>query len=274
MREMSIEEIKKCEYDILCEIDRLCKANDLRYTLCGGTLLGAIRHKGFIPWDDDIDIAMPRPDYEKFIQIANGENTGIKVTCFNVDKKFKDLYAKVYDSATHIDEISVNRFGFECGVYVDLYPIDGLGEDYESALSCFKKSSIYRELLNAANWKTYTRSKTHAWYHELIRLPFFLITRIINADKLVKKIESTYVENKFDCSKYVAIVSGSYREREIFSREIYTDFIEVDFEIGRFVAIKHYDEYLSSIYGNYMQLPPIDKQVTHHSFNAYYKEEE
>lgn len=147
-----------------------------------------------------------------------------------------------------------------------------MGDDYESALSQFKKSSVNRELLNAANWKLYERSKTHAWYYELIRLPFYCITRFLNADKLVKKIERTYVNNEFDNSRYVAIVSGSYREKEILPYDIYKDYISVDFEKGKFSAIKHYDEYLTSIYGDYMQLPPIEKQITHHSFIAYKKE--
>lgn len=272
MNKMVIEEVKKCEYRLLCDIDDICRENKLRYTLCGGTLLGAIRHKGFIPWDDDIDIAMPRPDYNSFIEIVNNENTKMKVICFNSDKKFKDLYAKVYDPKTHIEETSVNRFGFECGVYVDLYPIDGLGDTYESALLQFKKSSIHRELLNAANWKSFKRSKTHAWYYELIRFPFYCITRFINADKLIEKIERTYISNEFDSSRYVAIVSGSYREKEILPYDIYKDYIYIDFENRQFSAIKRYDEYLSNIYGDYMQLPPIEKQVTHHSFKAYYKE--
>lgn len=269
MQEMTLEEIKKREFDILCLIDDICKQENIRYTLIGGTLLGAVRHKGFIPWDDDIDISMPRPDYNKFMNYCVNHDLPIKFLSHETDSNYKDIFAKVYDKETRIDEQIVNRYGFECGVYVDVYPVDGLGDSVEEALECFNKSKFNRELLNAANWKKYSRSKTRPLYFEFIRFPFFVLSRFVNPDKLINKIEKTYINKDFDKSKFVAAVAGSYREKEIMPSEVYLSFQSIEFEGKQFSAICNYDIWLKKIYGDYMKLPPLEKQVTHHSFSAF-----
>lgn len=270
MKKMTLEEIKKCEFDILCLIDNICRKENIRYTLIGGTLLGAVRHKGFIPWDDDIDISMPRADYMRFMEYCESHDLPIRFVSHETDKRYKDIFAKVYDKRTRIDEQIVNRYGFDCGVYIDVYPVDGLGNSFDEAMKCFNSSKLNRELLNAANWKRYSKSKTRPIYIEAIRFPLFVISRFVNPDTLIEKIEKTYIKKSFDESKFVAGVAGTYREKEIMPVEVYSSFMELEFEGRKFCAICNYDIWLKKIYGNYMKIPPTEKQVTHHSFNAFY----
>lgn len=273
MREIDTKEFKRVEFDLLAKTDEVCRAQGIKYSLCGGTLLGAIRHKGFIPWDDDIDIAMPRNDYNCFMNYVNthGAELGMHVVSSGTDPNYAYLFGKVCDSNTIIEEENFNRDGSEMGVYVDIFPIDGLGRE-ALALKHFKTMWFSRELLVACNWKKYFRSKTHAWYIEPVRFVIYCISRFASPKKLIHKVEKYYSQYPLDKSEYAAIVCGSYWEKEIMPASVLSNFCEVEFEGKCFMAFRDYDEYLKRIYGDYMELPPKEKQVTHHMFKAYWKD--
>lgn len=269
--ELSLEELKKIELQILCQVQEVCKSQGIRYFLDGGTMLGAIRHGGFIPWDDDIDICMPRPDYERFIDYCRDNDVPFGVISHSSDKRFNELYAKAYDKQTICEELFVNRKNAEYGVYIDIFPLDGLGNSEKEAKKLLHKSLYKRSLLTAANWKKYFKSKTRKWYIEPVRLAFYLFSRCLNTDKLIKKIERIYKEYTFENSKKVGVYCGCYGDKEIMDHSIFENFIEVEFEKKSFSALKDYDKFLSNLYGDYMQLPPPEKRVTHHTFKAYKK---
>ncbi|MBQ9782572.1 MAG: LicD family protein [Clostridia bacterium] len=269
---LSVEQFRPIMLNILSEIDEICRNNGINYSLCGGSLLGAIRHKGFIPWDDDIDIFMPRPDYEKFLSYCQNNKTNFGLLCSDTNEKYGYLFAKAYDTSTVIKEDLTLSKNFEIGVYVDVFPIDGLADTYEQAIKVFNKTKFKRELLVARNWDKFERSKTRAWYYEPIRFGFFLISRLSSKKKLVSKIQKVYKKIDFYNVEYVGTICGSYRNKEIMKREIYEGYIDVEFEGKTFKAIKNYDSYLSGIYGDYMKLPPKEKQVSHHYFTAYWRE--
>ncbi len=218
---IDLNELKKIELDLMTDVHEICEREGFGYSLGGGTLLGAVRHKGFIPWDDDIDIMMPRPDYDAFIEYCATHETPFAVRSFENDK-----------------------------------------------------TSFKRELLVAANWKKFFRSKTRPWYYEPIRFAFYVLSRGVNKSKLFDKIQGVYKKIDFDKSKYAAAVGGAYREREILPQSVFTEYIELPFEGKSFKAIAAYDTYLSSIYGDYMKLPPEEKRTSHHTFTAYYKSAE
>lgn len=265
MRSIESDELKQIELDILTKIDHVCRKNNFCYSLCGGTLLGAIRHKGYIPWDDDIDIAMPRDDYDKFLNycISNEKECGFRIVSTINDKRYAYLFAKACALNTIIEEENFNPNGADVGVYVDIFPIDGLGSK-EEAKSNFEATRFKRELLVARNWKRFFRSKTHAWYIEPIRFGFWIMSRFVSANALIEKIDRYYLRFPLSKSEYAAVVCGSYREKEILPTEVLNTFTEVEFEGKQFMAFEKFDDYLSSIYGDYMKLPPKDKQESHH----------
>ena len=273
MKEISIEELKNIQLDLLCAFDKICGENNLRYSLGGGTLLGAVRHKGYIPWDDDLDVMMPRPDYDKFIAISLNGGVPFGLKAFKTDNNYVDLSSKIFSWGTVIEDNAVYAENASIGVNIDVFVIDGLGDTYKKAKKAFKATSFKRNLLVAAQWKNFFRSKTHAWYYEPFRFAFFLLSRFVNKSKLFASVQRKYTKIDFNKVSYAGAVGGSYREKEILPQKVFTEYIELPFENYKFKAIAAYDTYLSSIYGDYMKLPPEEKRISHHTFKAYYKEQ-
>ena len=271
MKQISLEQLKIVELEILSQVHDLCQELNLRYSLAGGTLLGAIRHGGFIPWDDDIDIFMPRPDYNKLIEYCKDNDTSFDLISNEINSNYGYLFAKAMCKETFIVEQNANRFDVEMGVYIDIFPIDGLGNTYVDAKKNFNKTSFKRELLVAANWKHFFRSKTRSWKYEPIRLAFFALSRFTSPKRLVPSINKLTEKISFDDSNFAGAVCGAYRTKEILKSSVYSEYTDIVFENKLFKAIKNSDAYLTSIYGNYMELPPVEKRVSHHTFSAYLK---
>lgn len=247
---------------LLRQVADICEENGIRYTLIYGTLLGAVRHRGFIPWDDDIDIAMPRSDYNKFIAYCRENETPFDLICAEVNEKYGYLFAKVSDRGTVLTEEHANRWGVEYGVCLDIFPIDGLGDTPAEARGNLRASRFKRELLVAANWRHYFRSTTHPWYYEPIRFAFFLLSRFVSHRALIKSITKSLERIDADTSKYSAIVCGAYRSREIMESEVYLEYEKLDFGSDRFFGLSNYDKYLTAVYGDYMT-PPENPEVRH-----------
>ena len=271
IKEINLDELKSIELNLLKAVHAICSENRFLYSLGGGTLLGAVRHKGFIPWDDDIDIMMPRPDYDAFINYCLTHKTPFKIRCFETDKSYVDMSAKVYNPDTVLKDDNIVG-GSDIGVNIDVFPIDGLGNTYKKSKKLFNSTKFKRNLLVAAQWEKFFKSKTHPWYYEPFRLMFFVLSRFVCEEKLFEKIQNKYKKIDFYSVRFAAPISGSYREKEIFDKELFIDVKEMDFEGEKFYAITDYDVYLTSHYGDYMQLPPEEKRVSHHTFTAYYKE--
>ena len=212
---ITTSEIKKIELDLLLQFHDICQKENLRYSLGGGTLLGAIRHKGFIPWDDDIDVMMPRPDYEKFLDYCENNDVPFGVQSYRNDKEFVDMSAKMFDKSTLLDIDSVSKTDIQTGVFIDVFVTDGVGNTYEEGLKNFNASRFWRELLVAAQWEKFFRSKTRPIYYEPIRLAFFIMSRFANKQKVFEKIQNKYKAFNYDECEYVAAIGGAYREKEV-----------------------------------------------------------
>ncbi len=267
MKEITdVKEIQKIELGLLEKIHKFCEEYHLKYSLCGGTLLGAIRHKGFIPWDDDVDIFMPRPDYEKFCKEFKVD--GASVHTYKSDKSYIYPFAKVYDDNTLLIE---NAFPeIEAGVYVDVFPIDGFSVNYEKdGRRILRLRSYIYQFMGA---------KKSAWFREgrslkrMISLPIFKLFSWMIPSSWCLACFSFFVSwSNYEKSPFRGCMSWGYGVREILSKSCFDDFIDIEFEGKNFKVMKGWKSYLSNLYGDYMQLPPVEKRVSNHSFKAWYK---
>ena len=261
------EEFKKTQFDILISVDRFCKAHGIRYFLAYGTLIGALRHGGYIPWDDDIDISMPRPDYERFIKLYNKEkDKGYYVVSPSLDPSYPNAFAKICDPDTCIIEFSSLKY--DIGVNIDLFHIDGLPEDEYEAKAHYSKINFYRNLLNAKKIKLDFKKRSvvkniHLMLSKMALLP-------VSYKFLIKKINSLSIKYNYLNCRYAADLNFGNIDRRL-AKKNFESCVPVEFEGHAFDAPAGYDLWLKSIYGNYMQLPPVEKQITHHAFKAYRK---
>lgn len=242
-----------------------CVSHGLRYYCIGGTALGAARHNGFIPWDDDIDVGMPRADYEKFKELSAREiNEKTKYLAeFPSDKRdFVYTFGKLYDTETTL--IENTRFRTKRGVYLDIFPLDGIGDSKEEAVKNFKKIDKWSNLLST---RICAVRKGRKWYKNLsVILSRAVPNFIINQQKLMQKIDNMSQKLKFDECKYVANISGNWHEKEILKREVFGEPTLCSFENMEVYIPKKVDEYLKGLYGDWKRLPPPEKRVTHHDY--------
>lgn len=271
---IELDELKKLELLIMDQIVLFCDSHNLRYYLTGGSLLGAVRHNGFIPWDDDIDIAMPRNDYEVFTESFNNEVCSrYKVVNYKNTKGYYLPFAKVVDTRTVLKE-HVLQNSFELGVYVDVFPIDFCGDDREVAWRHYKtKIQPLRKAISMRDSKMFvfnqaTSFKRIKWY--IGRFILQLISRaslLARIDLLAQKYRNS------QHSKYCAVLTVmTYGEKEIMLTEWYNKTVKLQFEDRMFNAPLYYKNVLEHFYNNYLKLPPNDKQVSHHSFDVFWRE--
>lgn len=270
-RKMTLDEIKNVQVEILKAIHDFCKSNGLRYSLGGGTLLGAVRHKGYIPWDDDIDIMLPRPDYDKLLNSFDNENYGVQD--YRSDKRFPLAWARIYSKKTVL--VSTNAIG---GVFVDIFPIDGLPtpdkiDEYRKEQRGFKlklrrTTRIHSDALHELK-KEYKLDGNIIYYYLK-----YAVARVIypKREVNVKEMDDFFHSYPFDTSEYAGAIVGTYGMKEYMKAEVFKSYIELPFEGNLFMCIKDYDAYLTQHYGDYMQLPPEEKRITHHQFKEYWKE--
>jgi len=252
-----LEEIKKIELEILLYIDKVCKEHRIKYFLAYGTLLGAVRHKGFIPWDDDIDIIMPRPDYEKFIRVMNDENTIYRMVCLENSKKdYSYPFAKVYDSRTSIYE-SWRPMKEELGLYVDVFPIEGLGDEKDAINNANKLLKITKQI----------------WYMDTVKGKNIkgVLLNVFGRKNLNRCFKYISKKNDFYNTKYVGVLTWPSDQIEMAEQKYYLESIDACFEGYSFPIPKYYDIILKKIYGNYMEFPPKAEQTQKHPFDVWWK---
>lgn len=253
MTKLSLSECKEISLDILLKVASFCDKNNLKYYIMGGTLLGAVRHGGFIPWDDDIDIMMPRPDYEVFI--SSFEDDRYKVF---KSTEGRYSYSKVYDTKTIKYEDNMdNRVFKPLGVDIDIFVLDGIVNDEKEMLKIYKKIVFLEKLLHLSTQPFFYRKS-------LIKAFYRIIARIISGKRIVKameKLEQTYNYN--DCEYIIRMRSSPNGFTGILPKSDYDDAVELKFEQYYFKAPKEYKKWLTIYYGDYMKIPPEEKRVPH-----------
>lgn len=248
--------------DIFKWFHELCDRENLVYYAQGGTVLGAVRHNGFIPWDDDIDVGMPRMDYEKFIGLAEKINNESRYYIeFPNDKiDFVYPYCKIYDTKTTL--IENTKYRTKRGIFIDVFPIDGIGNSMKESVRNFRKIDRKKNLLCS---RICTIRKGRELYKNLSIMAFGMVP-FLNPLKIIKDIEKSSKRYDYDKCKYVANLCGAWHEKEIMEKQWVSKPILCKFENTSMYIPQNYDKYLSRLYGSYMQLPPVEKRKTHHDF--------
>lgn len=271
MVQMTIQEVQQVSLEILKDVHEFCVENNIRYSLAYGTLLGAIRHNGFIPWDDDIDIMMPRPDYERFIHSYKSRK-GYKLFARGAEggNHVYRCIARVCEmEKTYVDPTDSPWVNEKTGIFIDILPIDGAPNTQKEALRHIKQRKLWLKL-------SYTYRKKH--------VPFRLIFKMrpeMMVKTLVKKGLSLFVSNqcidkmiahqkKFDydeceyiCANTTYGIGEWMPKRKVERYELHR------FEDSEFYVFAEYDYVLKNYYHNYMEIPPVEERTVHIA-NRYY----
>jgi len=258
MEQISNKDLQLIELDVLKSVDAFCRKNNIRYSLYYGTLLGAVRHKGYIPWDDDVDIVMPRKDYERFINTYSDD-------CFVVksvvnEKNWPFGFAKCMDMRLLVDEHIRGYKPF--GAYVDIFPLDGLPDDDSKIDKIYKRVVRRGKIMTVGQWPAVNPNKSNP----LRAIGRYVVTTFchILSKPMLKNMVKDAKRYDYDSSKYVGVLCLlTYGKKNCLEREKLGSFSDISFEGFNFCAFSGWDYYLSHIYGDYMQLPPEDKRIVH-----------
>ena len=263
MKKLSPDEVKSIEKNLLVQFDKLCEHNGLYYTLCGGTLLGAVRHKGFIPWDDDIDVLMPRPDYDRLVNNQDIDFSILPDYCSlaNWKQKTHDYpFLKLIDNRTKIEIPYLNENYKAKNIWIDIFPIDGNPDNEDELIKLYKKAIFYRQLIRL---KTANPLAGKSRTKRLLKPILVALVKILDNYKLCDKLDSIAKSYSFDEHDKIGGVLWGYGPQERIDKKAYLVPIKICFEDLLFNAPSNYHEYFTGLYGDYMKLPPVEKRITH-----------
>ena len=262
--ESNLRKVQKIQIDILNECVKICNKYNITYYLIGGTLIGAIRHKGFIPWDDDIDIAIKREEYDKFIEYAENElKSPYKLEHFTTDNDYKLYLANIVN--TDITVEIKRETTMVSNVGIDVMPIDGIPSGKLSIMLYKFRILYYRCLAGFVNIKIIRSMKRNIIEKILIGVAKIIpFNKFINLKKVRIKNDNFVRKYKYDKCEYVGTIFGNYGFHEIVPKDYFGNGSIVTFEGKEYLAPEKVDEYLTHMYGDYMKLPPEEKRVGHH----------
>ncbi len=272
MKHLSLSEIQDKEYAMLCDFADVCEKNHLTYGLSGGTLLGAVRHGGFIPWDDDIDIEMPRPDYDKLMKIADREFAKIN-SCYKYSTPYNDPNnIHPYCKLCAMDTTSIilpKSKRIKSHLYIDVFPIEGMPNSAKAQEK--HRLKVYRRVLALYGLKIakYKINEYRDPFRKTIWRAASIINDVIPTTFMIKYVDKLVHKYKFNSGKDNADIVAGYADREIMPKQVFTYVKMFKFRDRIFYGKEKYDYYLTNIYGDYMKIPPKSQQI-HHDMEVYY----
>ena len=266
MKDIDLNELKKIQINVLDAFVEFCEKRNLTYFLAYGTLLGAVRHKGYIPWDDDIDVMMPREDYNVLLKTFNMSGERYRVIHYSIDNAFPMPYAKVYDTNTIFEEGV--RTKFHLGVNIDVFPLDYVSDNIKECRKQMSYTLFMRKLQVLKNIKILKKRRFFKNLFIFINRPilFFVSNKLLN--RFINLNAMRFFKNQ---SNLIANCVDPSNKDEIFYSEYFDSSDSLIFEGSYYNVPSKYNEVLTKMYGDYMRLPPMEQQKTHHLFKAFWK---
>ena len=261
-----MNDLQKCQLNILKDFIKVCKKNNLKYYLVSGTCLGAVRHKGFIPWDDDIDVGMPREDYNKLLTLQSDFEDRYFIQTYKTDKKYLYNFAKIRDSKTTYIENNFMTTQINHGVWLDVFPLDGFSyelEDSEKFEKVVKKT--WRKTILGYPWNLRRKFSKRTFFKDLgLNIAAILLFWTNVGQWRNKKVEKMLNKIPYEKAKTVGNHYGIYYKKEAMPKEWFGEGVTASFEGVEVIIPKEYDKYLTKLYKDYMTPPPEDKRIGHH----------
>ena len=261
-----LRQLQMVELDMLKEVVRICDKHNLTYYLSAGTFLGAVRHKGFIPWDDDADVRMPRPDYEKLLSVLSDElREPYIIKHFLYDNTVHRYYLRINDPRVRLKRTHTEK-GEISNAWIDVFPLDGMPENMLHN-KCRQLRLLWRRMwLQISVFdEIVTLNKKRKWYENAIiaivkNTP---IQHFVSYDKMWKKLDYAMKAFPVDKAKYYVNFMGMYKFRDMIPKTIYGNGAGYEFEGEIFNGPENYDAFLTQLYGDYMKLPPQSERNKH-----------
>lgn len=260
MKQLSLREVQLEELNLLVYFDQFCKNNGLKYSLVYGTLIGAARHKGFIPWDDDIDVAMPRPDYEKLLALHEDFNKGeIELIANELNHSLDATYAAV----VNLNILCENKYSTTKRsqyLWIDIFPVDGFTEDTKEMELIYKKSQKLQKIVTLASAKL-LKGKT--LLHALGKIIVVPLCRLYGIQRCLNKMNQLAKTYPYETSKYVGVIAWGEGVKERLLKSEFEKMSTIEFERKRFSVMSCWKEYLKNMYTDYTKLPPVEQRIGH-----------
>jgi lipopolysaccharide cholinephosphotransferase len=268
MEKLSLQENQKIAVGILDAVSKVCDEQGYRYYLVFGTLIGAVRHKGFIPWDDDLDIMMPRPDHDRFVEYFvnhREEFPNLKIFTPDLNKEYPYMITRVSDDRYRI--VMENEKPYGMGAFIDIYPYDGMGDTWEEAVKFERRGDYLSSLCFQAARVHLEKGITKSKIRKIIKPAVFLLSKAIGKDFFIAQLKKQARKKPYDTSKYVGnAVWGNGGDVCIYERTLFDKYVLVDFEGKKYRAPQGYDQFLRHIYGDYMKFPKEQDRKPHHGY--------
>lgn len=267
--ELNLQQIQNETLKIMKIIHKICIEQNLHYTLFYGTLIGAVRHNGFIPWDDDLDIAMPRDDYErlsKYFIAHEKELAPLKWFSCKTVENYPYMIARICNTDFRME--SENEKDCGMGPFVDIYPMDGAGNGKHNFF--YKKAWFYSSMYFSKSRLHYVPVK--GLLKTIVKRIAYFLSKIHRIESIRNKLEKFSMKFPYEKSEFVACMTWlDSGEKNVFKKEDIENVILSEFEDSEFYITKNYDALLKTYYGDYMQLPPEKERIGHHFYRIYRK---